>query len=92
MNDTECVSGMSIQKHTLRAEMQECNRRIDQKLQPYGMSFQTYKVIKALTLLVGAASGVYAMSLGADPLIAFALIALIISGPEAFEYALSKQE
>jgi len=42
--------------------------------------------------MVGAASGIYAMSLGADPLTAFALIALIISGPEAFEYVITNEE
>jgi hypothetical protein len=45
-----------------------------------------YKIIKGLTQLAGAGAGIYAMSLGADPLTAFMLIAFIIGGPEMFEY------
>ena len=50
------------------------------------MTLKTFKTIKALTQLVGAGAGIYAMSLDAPPLAAFALIAIIISGPEALEY------
>jgi hypothetical protein len=55
------------------------------------MTLRTYKLIKASTQMLGAAGGIYAMSLGADPLTAFALVAFIISGPEALDYVLSQQ-
>jgi len=53
------------------------------------MTLKTFKTIKALTQLVGAGAGIYAMSLDAPPLAAFALIAIIISGPEALEYLIN---
>ncbi|QHS17913.1 hypothetical protein GWK26_12565 [haloarchaeon 3A1-DGR] len=55
------------------------------------MTIRAFKTIKAMTQLVGAAAGVYSMYLGADPLTAFALIAFIVSGPEALEYVISEQ-
>lgn len=54
------------------------------------MTLKLFKIIKAFTQLIGAASGVYAMHLGADPLTAFALVAFIISGPEALEYVINE--
>ena len=56
------------------------------------MSLRTFKSIKAVTQLVGAAAGIYAMSLGAPPLATFALTAVIISGPEALEYLINQGE
>jgi len=55
------------------------------------MSFRTYKIIKAITQLVAVGAGVYAMHLGAPPLNAFALIAVILSGPEVAEYLLMQE-
>jgi len=49
------------------------------------MSLRTFKFVKALTQLIGAAAGVYAMSLGAPPLAALALISIMVSGPEVME-------
>jgi hypothetical protein len=49
------------------------------------MSLRTFKIVKALTQLIGAASGVYAMSLGAPPLAALALISIMVSGAEVME-------
>jgi hypothetical protein len=82
---------MSIK--TLRSELKQHNQRLDSYSRSHwGIGVQSYKVIKALTQLVGAGAGVYAMQQGADPLAAFFLIALIISGPEAFEMVVSNQE
>jgi len=50
------------------------------------MTLRLFKVIKGLAQLTGAGAGIYAMSLGADPMTTFALVAIIISGPEALEY------
>jgi hypothetical protein len=50
------------------------------------MSLRTYKIIKALTQLIGAAAGIFAMSKGAPPLAAFTMITAIIAGPETLEY------
>jgi hypothetical protein len=54
------------------------------------MTLKAFKVIKAVTQLVGAAAGIYAMSLGAPPLATFAMMVLIISGPEAMEYLINE--
>jgi hypothetical protein len=75
---------------TLTRQIHDHNRRLDSRLRgQVGISLQTYKVIKNLTQLAGAAAGIYAMALGADPMVTFALIAGIITGPEAIEYALT---
>jgi len=75
---------------TLNSELRSYNQDLDAYCRSHwGISVKLYKVIKSFTQMVGAASGIYAMSLGADPLTAFALIALIISGPEAFEYVIT---
>lgn len=50
------------------------------------MSFRVYKTVKALTQLVGAAGGIFAMHLGADPLLAFSGVVAMVLGPEGFEY------
>jgi len=54
------------------------------------MTLKTFKTVKAVTQLVGAGAGVYAMSLGAPPLATFAIMALIISGPEGMEYLINQ--
>lgn len=81
---------MSHPHRTLTTQIRDHNRRLDSCLRrKAGISLETYKVIKNLTQLAGAAAGVYAMYLGADPLITFALIAGVITGPEAIEYVLT---
>ena len=55
------------------------------------MTLKTFKTIKATTQLVGAAAGIYAMHQGADPMTTFALVAIIISSPEALEYLINDQ-
>jgi len=52
------------------------------------MSFRTFKIIKALTQLIGMVAGLYAMVLGADPLAAFGIMAFIWGGPEFIEHVL----
>ena len=75
---------------SLSDEIRDYNSTLDRVLKSrYGMSFRTFKVIKATTQLIGVVAGVYAMSLGADPMAAFALIALIYAGPEAAEVILT---
>lgn len=78
---------------SLREELQDCNERLDRKLRAsIGMTIKTYKTVKALTQLVGAAAGIYAMSLGAPPLAAFTIIAVIVSGPETLEYLINNSD
>lgn len=55
------------------------------------MSFRVFKTIKAITQLVGVLAGIFAIQQGADPELAFALIAVIWAGPEAFEHYVSTQ-
>jgi len=72
---------------TLNSELRVYNQSLDSYCRSHwGISVRVYKIIKALTQLAGAAAGIYAMRLGADPLTAFSLIALIIGGPETFEF------
>ncbi|QLH80968.1 hypothetical protein [Halosimplex pelagicum] len=78
---------------SLKQELRDCNDTLDSYLRSHvGMTLKTYKLIKAVTQLVGAAAGIYAMRLGAPPLAAFALVAIIISGPEALEYLINDAE
>lgn len=81
---------MSTQKPTLKDELVAYNDHLDSCLRRFGMTLRVFKTVKAMTQLVGAAAGVYAMALGADPLTAFALIAFIVSGPEALEYLINE--
>ena len=83
---------MSTTRSTLGDELHECNERIDAKLSKIGMSVKTFKLIKALTQLLGAGIGFYAMTQGADPLITYSLVAFVIGGPEAIDYLLSQQQ
>lgn len=72
---------------SLRDELATYNARLDRCLRlRYGMSLKTFKAIKAATQLVGAAAGIYAMSLEAPPLAALAMVTLMVTGPEAMEY------
>jgi len=71
---------------TLSADLRRYNDSLDDCLRcRYHMSLRTFKFVKALTQLIGAAAGVYAMSLGAPPLAALALISIMVSGPEVME-------
>lgn len=82
---------MSTQSKSLRDELASYNEHLDGCLRSrWHMSLQTFKIIKSLTQLVGAASGTYAMYLGADPILAFALIAFIVTGPEGLEYMINE--
>lgn len=72
---------------TLREELWAYNDSLDHCLRcRYGMSIKAFKTIKAVTQLAGVAAGIYAMSLGAPPLATFAMMVLLISGPEAMEF------
>jgi len=78
---------------TLNTELSAYNQSLDSYCRTHwGITVKVYKVIKALTQLAGAGAGIYAMMLGADPTMAFGLIALIISGPEAFEFLVTNGE
>lgn len=83
---------MSTSRPSLKQELEAYNARLDHRLRSrYGMTLKTFKTLKAATQLVGAAAGIYAMHLGADPMLAFALVAFIIGGPEAIEYLVENQ-
>lgn len=77
---------------SLRDDLASYNRDLEACLRArVGMSLKTFKVIKALTQLLGAAAGVYAMSKGAPPFATFVLIATVVSGPEVLEYFIEAQ-
>lgn len=82
---------MSTTRPSLKQELDEYNDSLDHCLRSrFGMTLRTFKTVKATTQLVGAAAGVYAMSLGAPPLATFAIMALIITGPEGMEYLINQ--
>lgn len=82
---------MASRKPTLRTELVQYNNSLDACLRSqYGMTLKLFKLVKALTQLVGAAAGVYAMSLGAPPLAALAMMTVMIAGPEGLEYLIEK--
>jgi len=71
----------------LNADLARYNRQLDDFCHTHwGISVRTYKIIKAMTQLVGTALAFYAISEGADPLTVFLGVTFIIGGPEAFEY------
>jgi len=79
-------------KQSLDDELRQYNEHLDSRLRErFHVSLKTFKSVKAVTQMVGAAAGIYAMSLGAPPLASFALIVLIISGPETLEYLINQQ-
>jgi len=49
------------------------------------MSLKVYKSLKMVVLLAAAAAAIVAINNGADPLTVYALLALILAGPEAVE-------
>ncbi|WP_277540213.1 hypothetical protein [Haloarcula laminariae] len=82
---------MASRKPTLRTELAQYNQSLDARLRGrYGMTLKLFKLVKALTQLAGAAGGVYAMSLGAPPLATFAMMTVIIAGPEGLEYLIEQ--
>lgn len=83
---------MATEYPTLKADVEVYNHQLDDALRSkVGICLKTYKVIKNITQLAGAAAGIYAMSLGADPMTTFVLIAGIILGPEGLEYVLTNE-
>lgn len=82
---------MATNRPTFTEELAAYNSHLDYCLRSrFGVTLKTFKSLKAATQLVGTAAGVYAMSLGADPLSTFALMALIITGPEGMEYLINQ--
>jgi len=82
---------MASSSPNLRSELAQYNDSLDACLRGrYGMTLKLFKLVKAFAQLVGAAAGVYAMSLGAPPLAALAMMTVIIGGPEMLEYFIEK--
>jgi len=69
---------------TLRESISRCQCTASER---FRVSLRTYKLIKALAQLLAVGAGIFAIHEGADPMSTFALIALIVAGPEVFEYA-----
>lgn len=81
---------MSTTNPSLKQELAQYNDDLDRCLRGrYGMTLKAFKAIKATTQLVGAGAGIYAMSKGAPPLATFAMMTVIISGPEALEFLIN---
>lgn len=82
---------MATNHPSLKQELDEYNASLDHSLRTrFGMTVKTFRLIKATTQLVGAGAGIYAMSLGAPPLATFAMMAVIISGPEVMEHLINE--
>lgn len=80
---------MATRKPSLSVELQRYNNTLDAAMRHFfGMSVRTFKLIKAVTQLIGVGAGVYAMTLGADPTTALVIIAFIYAGPEVAEHVL----
>ena len=77
------------QHYSNREVISRCNHSVTRR---FGVTLAVYKTIKALTQLVAVAGGFYAISEGADPTMTFALVALIVSGPEAVETILASAD
>ena len=78
---------------TLRDELASYNQHVDAVLRErLGMSFKTFKAIKASTQLVGGLAGIYAMHLGAPPMNALILTTAMIVGPEGLEVVLNETQ
>ena len=77
---------------TLREELRKYNDRLDQSLRSrYGMTFRTFKLVKAIVQLAGVGAAVYAMMLEAPPLAALAMATIMVSGPEVLEILVEGQ-
>jgi len=84
---------MATRESTLRDEICEYNNHLDESLRSrYGMSFRTFKVVKALTQLAGVGAAMYAMTLGSPPLAALAMATIMVSGPEVLEILIEGQQ
>ncbi len=71
-----------------RDRIAQCNHEVAKRA---NMSLRAYKTIKAVVMLAAVATGFYAISEGADPMTTFALVALIVSGPDAWETLIGDQ-
>lgn len=76
----------------LRDQIRADRRRLQSACQRRGISVREYKLVKAVTQLGAVASGIYAMTLGADPMHVFSLVAAIWLGPEYIENKLANGE
>lgn len=77
---------------SLRDELASYNHNLSACLKERaGMSLKTFKTIKALTQLIGAGAGAYAMSKGAPPGFMMVCITAVVSGPEILEYLLEQE-
>lgn len=55
------------------------------------MTLAVYKTIKVLTQMLGVGAGIYAMSLGADPMTSLVIVGTILVGPEVLEYSIASE-
>jgi len=53
------------------------------------VSLKVYKSLKALVQLAAVATAIVAINAGADPLTVYALVAVLVAGPEAYETAIA---
>ncbi|GGK74630.1 hypothetical protein [Haloarcula sebkhae] len=82
---------MASRKPTLRHELAQYNSSLDACLRgQYGMTLKLFKTLKLLIQLVGVSGGVYAMSLGAPPLATFAMMTVMVLGPEGLEIVIEQ--
>lgn len=71
---------------TTRESIEQCNQAVTRR---FGVTLRVYKIIKAVTQLVGVGAGIYAMSIGGEPSVVYPIVGAIIAGPEIMEYAIA---
>lgn len=76
---------MSTHKRRLsnREEISRCQLIASER---FNVSLKVYKIVKSIVVGAGVSACGYGMYLGGDPVILGALIAMMITGPEALEY------
>lgn len=70
-------------RETTRQGISRCQLTASER---FHVSLRVYKTVKALTQLLAVGAGIFSIHQGADPMTVFALIAAIVTGPEAMEY------
>lgn len=77
--------------NALRRDIHEYNQSVERGLSraEVGISFVTYRAIKATVQLVGACLGGYALYLGVPPSLGLLLITIMVIGPEGIDTVLA---
>lgn len=85
---------MSTERHSglCPREVTESNRALAALLLAWHMTLLHWKSIKAIVHLAAISLAVYAISQGAEPILALAAAAVIIQGPEILEWLAVRED